>query len=59
MGYQMVKWGAGVHQWQITLGELFEQLYVSCIMPNSPAVLTTATVGKHCSSHILPSKLRG
>lgn len=28
MGSQMVKWGAGVHQWQITLGQLFEQLYV-------------------------------
>jgi hypothetical protein len=28
MGYQMVKWGAGVHQWQITLGQLFNQLYV-------------------------------
>ncbi|KAF3034055.1 hypothetical protein E8E12_002832 [Didymella heteroderae] len=27
MGYQMVKWGAGVHQWQITLGQLFNQLY--------------------------------
>ena len=25
----MVKWGAGVHQWQVTLGQLFEQLYVS------------------------------
>jgi hypothetical protein len=29
LGYQMVKWGAGVHQWQVTLGQLFEQLYVS------------------------------
>ncbi|KAG9205392.1 hypothetical protein G6514_008033 [Epicoccum nigrum] len=27
LGYQMVKWGAGVHQWQVTLGQLFEQLY--------------------------------
>ncbi|KZM19257.1 hypothetical protein ST47_g9640 [Ascochyta rabiei] len=27
MGYQMVKWGAGVHQWQVTLGQLFNQLY--------------------------------
>ncbi|KAF3031147.1 hypothetical protein E8E11_000247 [Didymella keratinophila] len=27
MGYQLVKWGAGVHQWQITLGQLFNQLY--------------------------------
>ncbi|KAF2728069.1 hypothetical protein EJ04DRAFT_504678 [Polyplosphaeria fusca] len=23
----MVKWGSGVHQWQITLGQLFNQLY--------------------------------
>ncbi|KAF2692290.1 hypothetical protein K458DRAFT_326288 [Lentithecium fluviatile CBS 122367] len=27
MGYFMVKWGAGVHQWQITLDQLFHQLY--------------------------------
>jgi hypothetical protein len=24
----MVYWGAGVHQWQITLDQLFNQLYV-------------------------------
>ncbi|KAF2662147.1 hypothetical protein K491DRAFT_585708, partial [Lophiostoma macrostomum CBS 122681] len=27
MGKYMVKWGAGVHQWQVTLGQLFNQLY--------------------------------
>ncbi|KAH7401562.1 hypothetical protein BKA66DRAFT_109943 [Pyrenochaeta sp. MPI-SDFR-AT-0127] len=27
MGWYMVRWGAGVHQWQITLGELFSQLF--------------------------------
>jgi hypothetical protein len=31
MGYYMVYWGAGVHQWQVTLDQLFHQLYVrSC-----------------------------
>lgn len=29
MGYHMVKWGAGVHQWQVTLRQLFNQLFVS------------------------------
>lgn len=28
----MVKWGAGVHQWQVTLGQLFNQLYVSTVL---------------------------
>jgi hypothetical protein len=28
MGYYMVYWGAGVHQWQVTLDQLFHQLYV-------------------------------
>jgi len=28
MGFYMVKWGAGVHQWQVTLDQLFHQLYV-------------------------------
>lgn len=28
VGYQMVKWGSGVHQWQVTNRQLFEQLYV-------------------------------
>ncbi|KAF2709414.1 hypothetical protein K504DRAFT_502142 [Pleomassaria siparia CBS 279.74] len=27
IGYNAVKWGAGVHQWHITNGQLFEQLY--------------------------------
>ncbi|KAF2642326.1 hypothetical protein P280DRAFT_263164 [Massarina eburnea CBS 473.64] len=27
LGYQMVKWGSGVHQWQVTLDQLFHQLY--------------------------------
>ncbi|KAJ4294326.1 hypothetical protein N0V90_008016 [Kalmusia sp. IMI 367209] len=27
IGYQMVKWGSGVHQWQVTNGQLFQQLY--------------------------------
>ncbi|KAH7389362.1 hypothetical protein DE146DRAFT_161061 [Phaeosphaeria sp. MPI-PUGE-AT-0046c] len=27
MGYYMVYWGAGVHQWQVTLDQLFHQLY--------------------------------
>ncbi|KAL5120584.1 hypothetical protein ACEQ8H_001603 [Pleosporales sp. CAS-2024a] len=27
MGYSMVHWGAGVHQWQVTLNQLFNQLY--------------------------------
>ncbi|KAF1960427.1 hypothetical protein CC80DRAFT_293675 [Byssothecium circinans] len=27
LGYQMVKWGSGVHQWQVTLDQLFRQLY--------------------------------
>ncbi|KAF2471692.1 uncharacterized protein BDR25DRAFT_192827, partial [Lindgomyces ingoldianus] len=27
LGYLMVKYGAGVHQWQITLGQLYEQLH--------------------------------
>jgi hypothetical protein len=35
MGKQMVKWGAGVHQWQVTLGQLFNQLYVSRIYVHS------------------------
>ncbi|KAF2018084.1 hypothetical protein BU24DRAFT_408037 [Aaosphaeria arxii CBS 175.79] len=26
-GYLMVKWGAGVHQWQVTFRQLFNQLY--------------------------------
>ncbi|KAF2872301.1 hypothetical protein BDV95DRAFT_569447 [Massariosphaeria phaeospora] len=26
-GFNMIKWGAGVHQWQVTLGQLFNQLY--------------------------------
>lgn len=29
MGWYMVKWGAGVHQWQVTLEQLFNQLFVS------------------------------
>ncbi|KAF1928618.1 uncharacterized protein M421DRAFT_5081 [Didymella exigua CBS 183.55] len=28
VGYHMVTWGAGVHQWQITLDQLFNQLYI-------------------------------
>ena len=32
MGHFMVKWGAGVHQWQVTVDQLFNQLYVSRIM---------------------------
>ncbi|KAF2035618.1 hypothetical protein EK21DRAFT_41916, partial [Setomelanomma holmii] len=31
MGYWMVHWGAGVHQWQVTLDQLFHQLYVSTL----------------------------
>ncbi|KAJ4357946.1 uncharacterized protein N0V89_002523 [Didymosphaeria variabile] len=27
IGYQMVKWGSGVHQWQVTNDQLFHQLY--------------------------------
>ncbi|OAL47158.1 hypothetical protein IQ07DRAFT_634150 [Pyrenochaeta sp. DS3sAY3a] len=27
MGWYMVKWGAGVHQWQVTLEQLFNQLF--------------------------------
>lgn len=26
-GYYAVKWGAGVHQWQVSFGQLFNQLY--------------------------------
>lgn len=33
MGWYMVKWGAGVHQWQVTLGQLFNQLFVSVYEP--------------------------
>lgn len=39
MGYYMVYWGAGVHQWQVTLDELFHQLFVSGYQP-SPFTLT-------------------
>jgi hypothetical protein len=38
MGYYMVYWGAGVHQWQVTLDQLFHQLYVraySCLDPTN------------------------
>ena len=38
MGYQMVKWGAGVHQWQVTLGQLFNQLYVRSNLDRFDAV---------------------
>ncbi|CAO2658585.1 Nn.00g063080.m01.CDS01 [Neocucurbitaria sp. VM-36] len=27
MGWYMVRWGAGVHQWQVTLSQLFNQLF--------------------------------
>ena len=41
MGYQMVKWGAGVHQWQITLGQLFNQLYVGFAFCVTSTLLTS------------------
>jgi hypothetical protein len=40
MGYYMVYWGAGVHQWQVTLDQLFHQLYVSANPYSSPMILS-------------------
>lgn len=60
MGYQMVKWGAGVHQWQVTLGQLFNQLYVrSKPRPLRCGMLTVHSVGKRRADHILSAELRG
>jgi hypothetical protein len=39
MGYYMVYWGAGVHQWQVTLDQLFHQLYVGAHPCPSPMIL--------------------
>jgi hypothetical protein len=32
MGYYMINYGAGVHQWQVTLDQLFHQLYVRAFL---------------------------
>jgi hypothetical protein len=38
----MVKWGAGVHQWQITLNQLFNQLYVGLPLDVNFVLLTSS-----------------
>lgn len=45
MGYNMVRWGAGVHQWQVTTDQLFHQLYVQFI-PSFPLHATNETSGQ-------------
>jgi hypothetical protein len=59
MGYYMVRWGAGVHQWQITLDQLFRQLYVSSNVSERRNDLICSPVGKYCAGHILSAQLRG
>jgi hypothetical protein len=39
MGYYMVYYGAGVHQWQVTLDQLFHQLYVRGYLITPPTRL--------------------
>lgn len=54
----MVRWGAGVHQWQVTLGQLFNQLFVSVsslLMSHS----NHSVVGKHGASNLLSAQLPG
>lgn len=49
----MVKWGSGVHQWQVTYDQLFHQLYV--IPPcELTRILLTDPVGKCRSISVLP-----
>jgi hypothetical protein len=56
MGYYMVKWGAGVHQWQVTLDQLFHQLYVcSRLTPNTQTL--TLPVGQLRPDHVLSTQL--
>jgi hypothetical protein len=50
MGYYMVHWGAGVHQWQVTLEQLFHQLYVCSPSQRLPQLRLTAIL----SGPILP-----
>lgn len=59
MGYYMVYWGAGVHQWQVTLDQLFHQLYVSTLHSQLRRHWLTVAVGKYCAGHILSAQLLG
>jgi hypothetical protein len=55
----MVYWGAGVHQWQVTLNELFHQLYVRGRYQffNFLGLWLIHVVGQYRASHLLSAQL--
>jgi hypothetical protein len=57
MGHYMVHWGAGVHQWQVTLDQLFHQLFVCSPHDSLCKSRLTFSVGEYRTSHILSTQL--
>jgi hypothetical protein len=61
LGWYMIKWGAGVHQWQVTYDQLFNQLYVIYHLRKTEDGLSDNNhiVDEYRRSHILSALLPG